>query len=173
MQHRKPVAHTPNSSRKWHDLQEHLEGVADKAKVYAEKFGAGELGYYAGLWHDLGKYNPDFQSYLDQCALAPIDTTGLRSVPHAIYGARLAWEVLMPLAPIIYGHHRGLPEKQCMRSKLMDSELDESYHEVMHQARQHLSQLQPTTDPYELMGNLVNLGSCFLTLSNFSTDIVE
>lgn len=120
MQHRKPVAHTSNSSGKWHDLQEHLEGVAGKAKVYAEKFGAGELGYYAGLWHDLGKYNPDFQSYLDQCALAPIDTTGLRSVPHTIYGSRLAWEVLMPLAPIIYGHHGGLPETQGMKSKLLD-----------------------------------------------------
>jgi len=57
-QNNEPAAHTPaKDSDKWHSLKEHLNDVAEKARHYAAKFGAGELGYYAGLWHDLGKYN--------------------------------------------------------------------------------------------------------------------
>jgi hypothetical protein len=48
-----PAAHTPaKGSDKWHYLEDHLSHVAEKAGEYADKFGAGELGYYAGLWHD-------------------------------------------------------------------------------------------------------------------------
>ena len=150
------VAHTPNAQGNWHDLQEHLEDVATKARRYADKFGAGELGYYAGLWHDLGKYNPKFQAYLDQCYAATQsgNTQQISSVPHAIHGAKLAWDVLKPLAPIIYGHHGGLPERDRMKDKLFDPELEESYQEVMQQARQHLSQLSPDIDPAQLMAGL-------------------
>ena len=38
-------------------LEDHLYGVAERAAVFAEAFGAGEWGYHAGLWHDLGKYS--------------------------------------------------------------------------------------------------------------------
>lgn len=53
----KPAAHTPRKdSDVWHGLKDHLDCVAAKARHNAAKFGAGELGYYAGLWHDLSKY---------------------------------------------------------------------------------------------------------------------
>lgn len=157
MEDKNPVAHTPNAQGAWHYLQEHLEDVATKARRYADKFGAGELGYYAGLWHDIGKYNPKFQIYLEQCHTAANsgNTQHISSVPHAIHGAKLAWEVLMPLAPIIYGHHRGLPELQQMKNKLFEPDLEESYQEVLQQARQNLSQLQPDTDLAPLIAGLV------------------
>lgn len=41
----------------WQPLEEHLKNVAEKAKEFAEAFGAGDWGYLAGLWHDLGKPN--------------------------------------------------------------------------------------------------------------------
>ncbi len=68
------AAHTPPQDRPdvWHPLHAHLHKVAHLAKRLAEKFGAGELGYYAGLWHDLGKYNPEFQRYLQACHEAAI-----------------------------------------------------------------------------------------------------
>src|SRR5215208_5741054 len=45
-------AHTPASGRDWHDLVCHLEQTATRARENAAKFGAGEVGYLAGLWHD-------------------------------------------------------------------------------------------------------------------------
>jgi CRISPR-associated endonuclease/helicase Cas3 len=39
----------------WQRLEDHLKNVAEMAKGFADAFGAGEWGYLAGLWHDLGK----------------------------------------------------------------------------------------------------------------------
>ena len=39
----------------WQPLEEHLKNVAEMAREFAESFGAGDWGYLAGLWHDLGK----------------------------------------------------------------------------------------------------------------------
>jgi CRISPR-associated endonuclease/helicase Cas3 len=35
--------------------------VASLAAQFAEKFGAADLGYWAGLWHDLGKFHREFR----------------------------------------------------------------------------------------------------------------
>jgi len=40
----------------WQRLEDHLQGVADRAAQFAEAFGAGGWGKLAGLWHDLGKF---------------------------------------------------------------------------------------------------------------------
>jgi len=42
-------------------LKNHLLDVANRARTYAEVFHAGELGYAAGLGHDLGKYKTKVQ----------------------------------------------------------------------------------------------------------------
>jgi len=41
----------------WQLLEDHLRNVADMARAFAELFDAGEWGYLAGLWHDIGKYS--------------------------------------------------------------------------------------------------------------------
>ena len=48
----------------WQPLEDHLKRVAELARSFADEFGAGEWGYLAGLWHDLGKYSKEFQKYL-------------------------------------------------------------------------------------------------------------
>ncbi|MBW4518131.1 MAG: CRISPR-associated helicase Cas3' [Scytolyngbya sp. HA4215-MV1] len=125
------AAHTPpeNQPNQWHPLKAHLGKVANRARRFADKFQAGELGYFAGLWHDLGKYNPNFQKYLVQCEVAsrsggaePRDR-----VPHAIYGAKLATEKFKPLAQLIYGHHGGLPQETHMNNRI--AELDHALHQ--------------------------------------------
>jgi CRISPR-associated endonuclease/helicase Cas3 len=98
--------HRPPSD--WQPLREHLEQVAELAEAHAHPFGAGPWGRLAGLWHDLGKYRPEFQAYL----------RGERpSAEHAVHGALLAQEeekrlgkrgALLPLAFVIAGHHTGL-----------------------------------------------------------------
>lgn len=55
--------HSENGQGVKHDLVTHLERVAELASQFAGKFGAADFGYWADLWHDLGKFHPDFQTY--------------------------------------------------------------------------------------------------------------
>jgi CRISPR-associated endonuclease/helicase Cas3 len=88
---------------KWQVLEEHLFGVARLAAQFAESFDSESWGYCAGLWHDLGKYQAEFQQRLLGCKV---------SVEHSGAGAALAFkkskESGMPLAFVIAGHHAGL-----------------------------------------------------------------
>ena len=88
---------------KWQGLEEHLRRVARLAAGFAKAFQSDPWGYCAGLWHDLGKYQPEFQERL----------LGSRvSVEHSGTGAALAFkkaqELGMPLAFVVAGHHAGL-----------------------------------------------------------------
>ena len=60
-----PLAHSGG-----HLLGEHLSKVAALAAGFSEPFDEAEpklrWAYLAGLWHDLGKYRPGFQRYLQQ-----------------------------------------------------------------------------------------------------------
>lgn len=117
-------AHTPNDKGEWHYLDDHLKDVADKAKKFADKFGASDVAYALGLIHDLGKVNPMFQDYLDACA------RGQRhgKVPHSIWGAALAYAFIYrvqkdpegwkELSLSTMGHHGGLADCGIAASKL-------------------------------------------------------
>ena len=89
----------------WEDLAVHLEKVAGLTAGFAERFGAAEWGRLAGLWHDLGKYRPEFQDRLRGSA---------KAVEHAGLGAALAVSKHkhegLPLAFVIAGHHTGLAD---------------------------------------------------------------
>lgn len=131
-------AHTPSKdSETWHPLKAHLSKVAKKAKELANKFKAGKLAYYAGLWHDLGKYNPEFQKYLEQCHQASVAEGNKphQKVPHAIYGAKLAAEKFPPITPLIYGHHIGLSRNADMKDRLAEIK-PEVYKEILENACQ-------------------------------------
>lgn len=87
----------------WQGLEEHLLCVARLAARFAEAFHSESWGYCAGLWHDLGKYQAEFQERLLGSQV---------SVEHSGAGAALAskksMELGMPLAFVIAGHHAGL-----------------------------------------------------------------
>jgi len=99
-------AHSANSLGVRHSLPEHLETVARLTALFAGRFGAGEHGYWSGLWHDLGKFNPEFGRYLDDCE----KKTALRKhgPEHKAAGAKLALEYLGVSALAVHGHHGGL-----------------------------------------------------------------
>ncbi len=89
---------TPESE--WEPLERHLLEVAQRARQFADAFGSGDWGHWAGLWHDLGKYRPAFQRRIRGSG---------ESAPHASVGAAHADRCrLMPLAFVIAGHHAGL-----------------------------------------------------------------
>ena len=117
----------PGPVEEWQPLVTHLRNVAKKAREFAEPFGAGEWGYLAGLWHDLGKYSDEFQAYLRH-------ENGLEAhmenipghVDHSTFGAQNAADRLgllgHLLAYTLAGHHTGLldgrSDRACQADRL-------------------------------------------------------
>lgn len=84
----------------WELLEEHLQKVADLARDFAAEFDSSDWGRLAGMWHDVGKFRPEFQRRIRGSG---------EQAPHASVGAALAdSQNLRPLASAIAGHHAGL-----------------------------------------------------------------
>ena len=136
-------AHTPVDGGPWHDLIEHLKRTAEATAKNAAKFGAGELARLAGLWHDIGKFNPEFQRYLRDCEKAKREgaSAPAKGTPHAIYGAMLAADSLQAVASIIYGHHAGLPNGPKLKDTVRQPEVREKYGSILPVAREEIEGL--------------------------------
>lgn len=103
------MAHTPASGGgDWHVLSDHLVAVAEMTSRFASAWGAGDLGYWLGYWHDLGKYHPHFQQYLHDAQRHP--GRRMRGPDHKAAGAAQVLACGLPpaLALIIQAHHGGL-----------------------------------------------------------------
>jgi len=119
------IAHArQDSSEIWHShpLQKHLQKVAQLAKRFAGRYGS-LFAEYAGLLHDLGKFQEAFQKYIrnasgfekENAHLEDVESTKLRKISHSTAGAKYAVERLNPffghlLAYLIAGHHAGLAD---------------------------------------------------------------
>ncbi len=86
-----------------HLLTEHLACVGERAREFAETFDSGGWGNLAGLWHDLGKFQPEFQRRLRGERIA-VEHSGAGAA-HAV---AMHKAVALPLAFVIAGHHAGL-----------------------------------------------------------------
>lgn len=141
-------AHTPRPGSKiWHELGEHLLGTGEGAGNFAEFFGAKDIAYLLGVWHDLGKFNPKFRSYL----IAQHEGFYHPSEPHAIWGAALAYKLFLhsnrwhEIALPILGHHAGLYDQGDAENKLRKF-LDQYPHalNIMRNGLQNLNVKMPT-----------------------------
>lgn len=104
----------------WHPLEAHLHGTAEKARHFAELFGAGDWAWNAAWLHDLGKADSIFQGYL--LRENGLDSAGYDCghVNHSSAGAACAEDKLKAedkpklagrvLAYLVAGHHAGLPD---------------------------------------------------------------
>src|SRR3972149_4925564 len=136
-------AHSPNDKGEWHRLDAHLKEVAKLAKRFAGKFSAGELAEWIGLWHDLGKANPEFQSYLHQCINEPDKLH--RGPDHKGAGAVLAYKHLEPLAFPTAGHHGGLMNYSDLKSWLSGKNDSSHIQNMLHELANHGFNLSPST----------------------------
>lgn len=107
-------AHTPSKDKPetWHCLGKHLIETAKLGSSFARVFGSENLAYILGIFHDLGKINPEFQDYLHVCH----EGKKAQKVPHAACGASYLWKILLQqnnpetlcIAMCALGHHGGL-----------------------------------------------------------------
>jgi len=93
--------------RRWQELRKHLDEVA----TLAEQFAPGKWKAHArvaGLWHDAGKYQLDFQRYIERDVEASNEGAKGRRIQHAIVGAAHALRTgmdLLPIALAVQAHH--------------------------------------------------------------------
>jgi CRISPR-associated endonuclease/helicase Cas3 len=108
-------AHSSTAADKhdWQKLSVHAEGVAALASGFGAPLGLRAAARLAGLLHDLGKYNPAFQAYIEGRGA---------SVDHSTAGAFWVRELARTGTPFdrlmadliayaIAGHHAGLPDR--------------------------------------------------------------
>ena len=137
---RDSYAHSPSvGSDTWHGLVEHLQAVASRSEEFADAFGARTHGYWLGLWHDIGKFNPKFQRYL-----RARERTG--GPDHKRAGSQLALQHLQGAALAIQGHHGGMDAWRKFTGWLNDPDRadPDSETEARRRARQELGTLEPS-----------------------------
>lgn len=112
----RPFAHPDQS------LVEHLVGVARRAKAFAAHFQGEDHAHLAGLLHDLGKAEEEFQKRIRTAAgLAKQDG---EKQPHAHHGAALLLQAdetrggpVWPVAFAINAHHAGLHDRSNLQKR--------------------------------------------------------
>jgi CRISPR-associated endonuclease/helicase Cas3 len=107
-------AHSPAPGRsRWHSLADHLRSTAELARRFTAPFGGGDVAYWLGALHDVGKASCAWQDKL--AAIAP--TGGPVGIDHKALGTRLAFERgLGGFAGAIFGHHGGLIDTPNLRN---------------------------------------------------------
>jgi CRISPR-associated endonuclease/helicase Cas3 len=107
------LAHVAEDGRV-HPLIAHLNSTAERAAQFAGEFGCAGWGHLAGLWHDLGKYSPEFQRKIHAAVGEDAHLEAKARVDHSTAGALQAVDRFGPIGRILAylaaGHHAGLPD---------------------------------------------------------------
>jgi len=145
-------AHSANTSGQWHELTSHLNETARLARLFAEKFDVGELAYFAGLWHDIGKFNRKFQEYLRACADLNKTAKPPSSVPHSPVGAFFAWNNRFDhIAFLINGHHAGLSSANALKQRMHQDKTSAEAKDILNIAVKRLANILPEKKMEQLL----------------------
>ena len=124
-------AHSANDEGQKHILDDHPRATAEIAGSFDSRLPA----YYAGLWHDIGKFNPEFQNYLEGKTKSGPDHIGA--------GAKLSSEHLDLLGLLVQGHHGGLQAKKDFAGWLNEKGKAPAAISAIEKARKTLPELEP------------------------------
>lgn len=125
----KRIAHSENVAGKTQSLMDHLKGVASLTSQFARKFGAEEIGYLLGLYHDIGKFTDAFD--------AKIHGETEERVDHSSAGAYLTQDYSILSFPIA-GHHTGIPSVTKFQSRITKKDRPDCV-EAIEKAREEIS----------------------------------
>lgn len=136
------IAHTKNNLGKQQGLEEHLLHVAEMARRYSTSFGGEIFAYYAGLAHDIGKYDPAFQEYLLDAETHPGQRQ--RGPDHKSAGAVLAEKLERRgiLASILFGHHGGIPDRPLLQTTIRDRQAKKTIQAAIATAKAQFPELE-------------------------------
>jgi CRISPR-associated endonuclease/helicase Cas3 len=134
-------AHSANSAGKRQDLVDHLTAVASSVAEFARDLGAEQLGHFAGLWHDIGKFHPTFQEYLRSCE--PNPGAHGHGPDHKAAGTLLAFRHVGLPALLVQGHHGGLHGPADLKAWLAEKENDPAVRRALELAEAAISNLVP------------------------------
>ena len=103
-------ARSANATGQKQLLKDHLQQVGELAESFATEAGLPpDMGRWAGLLHDLGKYSDEFQRYRLGVLPDGSETSQRWQVEHAGHGASVAAEAgAIEIAFSIAAHHSGL-----------------------------------------------------------------
>lgn len=135
------VAHAPlEAELPWHRLEDHLKAVGSLAAERIARVADPIWGTLAGIWHDLGKYAPDWQDFIRSAVdvAAAVEAhveeedeqpKRRRGPDHSTAGAihavnLMAVDIGGALAFAISGHHAGMPNKEDLRGRLKEDKQD-------------------------------------------------
>ncbi|MDA8376349.1 MAG: CRISPR-associated endonuclease Cas3'' [Planctomycetia bacterium] len=118
-----PVGGVQLLAHPYQSLADHLSGVARRAQHFAEFFDAGRQAFLAGVLHDLGKADGEFQKRMEAIRRGGKDPGGKKA--HAPHGASLLLDPpegrggpVWPAAFAIFGHHAGLHNRSDLQKCL-------------------------------------------------------
>lgn len=134
-------------------IKEHCIGTSVFAEKMAEPFGAGPWAKLCGLWHDIGKYSPDFQNHIKSASGFDTSIKDPGKVDHATAGTLLSKELLgnssLPVAYCICGHHAGLMDY------VGDGRSNLQFH-LSSQSQHYLDDIRGVLPKYNSLPNLPN-----------------
>lgn len=128
-------AHSRGEPPEYQLLVDHLLNTAKLAGDFANRINAKQIGYVAGLLHDIGKFNKEFQDYLkDQMAHRGPD----HSSAGAIYSINFSELLVIPLA----GHHGGLGDLADVQQRINNKKSDTEIASVIQIAQNTLDEIR-------------------------------
>ncbi|MEK5036734.1 CRISPR-associated helicase Cas3' [Sporosarcina sp. FSL K6-3457] len=144
----KYIAHTPpTEGDAYHYLDDHTEGVLQKAIEFSKSFDPYGITAASALAHDLGKMTKEFQQYIQE------ENPKRGSVKHALGGTIILNRINDSRAKlagiIVAGHHAGLPDgSRIVNEKIPNAEkyLSELPN-ATHQEEKRIEGLLQTLEP--------------------------